>query len=505
MKWFGLLTIYLLTLWGCGDDSQGSSANKPARGIDSRAGNTAEKDYFSAAAAGPDLSVQHSVSSASNLRMKKPKSPLKPGPLLYEIFKGHEREKFQTNMELMRFLTTLSEEPTTTDGFGRPRLVPDKGLWLSAKELVRVGEGPEKFSDSIISLTKKPIYLLDETGVFHIHDSQHVFRGHNMVIKYKLECERRPRMTEPNSVVMESWFMSQLAPLGLTTPVLYYSDALLNPEPTTSSSSSEFEKIKTTVCDTTPGTIPIVRYIISENVGEDLHTFLFGASRGDSWRFSSKIKIAGQMVIYLEKLHALEILHGDAHLGNWVVNRGIVSMIDFGRSKIVNANELTSRTCSSRPTSNDLWKTKWEMRRCVYSYRDDMIQAMFMVGIVLHGIHLRDYVEHLCQYKPNYMAEQMRLKGSAMFFDYASSPGFVLDDPTIKSVFRLDDLLVGKDQSVIDRVREQFARISATVSDDSKPVTDKPNYEDIKRSFAAILEAVDGTRFDGDYASLFHF
>ncbi len=424
--------------------------------------------------------------------------PKRPDWIYENAFKDHGLSTFKTNRDLNNYLIELSKKTDSNDSFGKPRLRPNMNLWDKAMELVRIGsvDHPTMF---MTNLLPKAIYVQGQSGVFEL--SGGVFTGTTkFVIKYRLECEDLGNLRVPNSVIQEAWFMSQLAAKGLTTPVLYFSDPGLNvrPVPTTG-----MKKLEETSCDESSGEKPIIRYLISEKTGNDLHVFLFNTNRDRGVSFTDKIKIAGQMIIYVERLHGLNVVHGDAHTGNWIIEKGTVQMIDFGRSKIVtDPSELDPKQCLSTSTSSSIWDTKWEMRGCPYSFRDDVIEAVFMIGIILHGIELQKYVAYLEKERDKGLMEHERIKNNAMFFEHKPNDGFVVDDHEIKSVFTVDELLAGADREVIDTVRKQLEIVSTLSSDENIGIAEKPDYEGIKKALGAIIYAVDGSRFD-DFGAWF--
>jgi hypothetical protein len=414
-------------------------------------------------------------------------------PIFYETFKGRELTTFHTNKELTDFLLELSSKLSTKDNFGKPRIRPNMSLWDRPFENVRIGTAVDDFGRFLASLVKKPIYLQADTGVFELVPVSQ-FGLQKLVIKYKVECEPG-KLTEPHSVLVEAWFMSQLAPMGLTTNVVYYSD----PE-TVTQQPSNFKKVEEWNCPGRPDLTPNIRYLISEKSGKDMFDHFFVGRMSSTMEFADKIRIGGQMILYLEKLHSLNVVHGDAHLGNWIIKKDVVSMIDFGRSKIISVSELRESHCAFNPSHSHLWATKWEMRHCPYSYGDDVIQAVFMTAIILHGIELKSYVEFLAD-NQSMRSEHLRMKDSAMFFEYSPTSGLGVDGAP-KSEFKVADLIPGHDAETIDQVRQQFAIISEVSSNEVRPRASKPDYEKIKQALSAILFAIDGVQSE-KYEDLF--
>ena len=477
-----LLHFGLLLIWGCSDTKD-----------DEKDEDMPEVDDIS-----PEANLKGKGNNQGiNPDIPKPKRP----DWVYEnAFKDHGLATFKSNRDLTNYLIELSKKTNSNDSFGKLRLRPNMNLWDKAMELVRIGsvDRPTMF---MANLHPKAIYVHGQTGVFELSGGG-FSSPIKFVIKYRLECEDLGNLRVPNSVIQEAWFMSQLADKGLTTPVLYFSDPVLNPRPVPTTGMKKLEK---TSCSGSRGEKPIIRYLISEKTGNDLHDFMFNRKRVRGVSFTDRIKIAGQMIMYLERLHGLNVVHGDAHTGNWIIEKGTVQMIDFGRSKILtDPSELDPKECHSTSTSSSIWDTKWEMRGCPYSFRDDVIEAVFMIGIILHGIEIQKYVEYLVKEGNKGSEEHERIKNNAMFFEYKPKDGFVVDDHEIKSVFAVEELLAGADQEVVDTVRKQLEIVSTLSSDDNIGIAEKPDYEGIKKALGAIIFAVDGLRSDdfGDWFKL---
>ena len=482
-----LVSGVLLLLWGCGDKE--TADDEPVT-------------LLPGSRRGPPDRPQKPTLHDDNPKAPQiaPDNHPNESKLVYESFPGHELETFKTNTDLRTFLLELSKKEQSQDSFGSDRLRPNMNLWDKPMEVLRMG-AQGKSQQFLAKLNPNPIYLVGGSGVFEI-TSVPLSTSKKFVLKYRLECEDWANLHYPNSVVQEAWFMSQLSPKGFTTPVVYYSDPALNVR--TDVPVSGIVKLKKISCDATHGGKPIIRYMISERMGIDLHDFLYSKSkRQRGLSFQDKIKIGGQMIMYLERLHALNIVHGDAHTGNWIIDKGVVKMIDFGRSKIITESELDANKCRVRSTSSHLWNTKWEMRSCPYSYRDDVIQAVFMMGIMLHGHAFQKYVEYLEKDPATRLSEHERLKSEAMFFEYKPSAGFVVNDSSVtKLTFIIDELLEGRDPSIINTVRDQLAIVSGISSDDKRPIQEKPDYEAIKKALGAIIYALDGLRSD-DFSDWF--
>ena len=469
--------VVLLFVWGCGD-KEDKHEEPPL--VSPPPSKPRKEPGESPNGSGGDL--------GNSAIQPDPNNPPQEPQLLYETFPGHELETFKTNTELTNFLLELSTKTDSSDSFGSNRFRPNMNLWDKPSEVVRMGpRGNAK--QFLVQLKTKPIYLQGATGVFGMV-APGLGTRKKFVLKYRLECEDWTNLRTPNSVIQEAWFMSQLAPKGMTTPAVYYSDPALNVREVPISGIKKLEK---TSCEESRGDKPVIRYMISEKAGRDLHDFLFRKSPGRTEpTFQDKIKIAGQMILYLERLHALNIVHGDAHTGNWIVENGVVKMIDFGRSKIITDSELDANQCRMKPASSHLWNTKWEMRWCPYSYRDDVVQAVFMLGIMLHGYNFQKYVEYL----EKHLDEHARMKNGAIYFDYQPSAGFVVDSSVPKSEFSVAELLVGRDDDTVKAVREKLDTLSSLASNDAIAIGEKPDYEGIKKALGAILYAVDGLRSD---------
>jgi len=468
-------------------------------------------------------------------------------PTNYEDFWG-----FKSQGELFDYVNGVSGDASPLDQYNQPRLPPNASLWRLPKEVVRfpagkvesvndqpevkpqvgadevhpdsremvitVSNGPAEansteapqiqlFNDETITIDPTPIYLSSSTGVFYTARTENTgtIRARKqqrpMLIKYHLDCVGEDARFDPvNSIILESFFMEKLAPVGLSPPVYYYSDTAApdtySPVPaltagSTATSPDIFEKLRGKVKCFTKDVQPSVRYLVSEHVGKSIAEFVAESGKIPILFFVDIMRLGGQMMTYLEKLHSYNVIHGDAHLHNWASFGGRITMIDFGRSRLRFESEIVKQNnCRLTEIIHHLWTTKWELVYCTNSFRDDVYNALFMVAAMIHGGDLLDFVSFLATNAGDAgKAEHVRLKSEALFFDYSlpSSTGITVT-AGIRTEFSLGDII--KHTETLASVRALLTEITTEIiTIDS--IEKKADYPKIKFLFAEIIKLLD--------------
>lgn len=214
--------------------------------------------------------------------------------------------------------------------------------------------------------------------------------------------------------------------------------------------------------------------------------------------FVEAIKVGGQMVMLLEKLHALNYIHGDAHYGNFCVHHDKVVLIDFGRARIIDARTLREGPKLMNAFEQRIWYsiylTPWEMQRYTASFRDDVYRVLQGVAILLNGFayfQLLDFMvstELACDKEQPLKKRFLEMKRKGAIFEIPLVP----NDKTIypghfPRYFKLEGKM---EDEIVPAVREKLnALMTALVA---VPIARKPNYRGILQAFEDILKLVEG-------------
>jgi hypothetical protein len=402
---------------------------------------------------------------------------------------------FKSQQELFDYVNDVSTNPK--DQFGARRLKPDRDLWNVPQEIVRFSSDSTSthnsdrlsvdrtttYVDETIIIDPKPVYLSSWTGVFSF--SRHKSKNRPVLIKYHIDCPGE--IFDPvNSVILESFFMEKLAPVGLSPPVYYYSESVS--EMPSGGNSEGFKKIDGNLECLSKGA-PSLRYVVTEFAGNSMNDFVAPHGGRPVLSFIDIMKLGAKMMEYLEILHSYSVIHGDAHIHNWVSLRGRISMIDFGRSRIIFKNEIQKvEPCHTVDPLHHLWTTKWELLGCTrQSFRDDVYNALFMISALIHGEDWLTWIEYLVNSAGDAgKAEHIRLKLGAIFFDYSvpSESGISVKEGILHN-FSLSQYV--DDQGKLNTIRSSLTDIGNEILNVDK-IESKPNYFKIKGLFGDIVK-----------------
>lgn len=236
-----------------------------------------------------------------------------------------------------------------------------------------------------------------------------------------------------------------------------------------------------------------VRYLVMDKVvGSTLHALTLKSPGG-----KVPVHVAAQLgvalVRVLRKLHDQNVVHGDIHSHNVIVDGLVVKLIDFELAKIydrdlVNAESKPSCGQSSRSFANTLdisqVNTFWESQHCSKSFRDDMYRALVTVSAMMHGPLYDRYFKDLST--PDYNARRtaerrsmwVRHRSNGEIFNIAHR----MDDSIETAEFLIKSLNLAENSG--PSVKEKFDRLSAHVV--SLGIHDLPDYTLVE----ALLQAI---------------
>jgi len=335
---------------------------------------------------------------------------------------------------------------------------------------------------TLVHLGSPPIYRAFRTAVFSIRE---LF---GKVIKYYMYCES---VDDPlDAIVLESFFMEKLASQGICPHVYYYSDYM-----TWGLSRYPFipqlrtGKILQTKCNEEPTKPPNIRYMIMEKVGISVEDWATGYALRRP--FIDVMRVGAQMIVLLEKLHDLNILHGDAHWGNFAFKSGMkgdLVIIDFGRSRIINEKldygGKTPKDDEGFCEGSDWLHVntgKWEMKSCNPAFRDDVYRAVQNCAMAIYGSHLRAYLDSIAYEDSPDVDRYKTVKNAASFFE-------IPPDTEDKNGFSLEGWVP---DDKLGLIRAELRKISdETARNNDNPLT-KPAYAKIIESYKNIIVLLD--------------
>jgi hypothetical protein len=379
----------------------------------------------------------------------------------------------KTQKQVVEFLSFYGE---STDGqFGTDKVHKPN---LNSADQENIANGiitPISHGDVTIHLVMPPIYKAGHTGVYNIVDHP------TKVIKYHAYCLHID--TDPfDATVVEAYFMKRLAEADLTLNVDYYSGYVSERGTLTEAD----RKIKDVSCPW--GVTPHIRYMIMDKVGPSLLTYMSTGGRARI-PFLEAMKLGKQMIELMKKLHNLNIIHGDAHMGNFAFktddpSSGLI-LIDFGRAKIVDEVPPASMPSSACRMLHP-FAALWEMDGCKVSFRDDVYRAVQMTAMSLYGMYHFNYLNSLitrlkvgdpernANLNPAFNEiEYRRIKREADFWELG---------PTIN----LRWVLRSTDEPTRVQIRNHLKTISELTVAPTQPYA-KPDYDAIIAHYDAII------------------
>ena len=324
----------------------------------------------------------------------------------------------------------------------------------------------------------KTVYFRGHTGVYEIIELP------NKIIKYYSFCYE-PSVDKIDAVVVETYFANRvaIADPSLAVPVDFYSGSVGNTSPNS--------KIPNAICnsydDDDGNEIPVfprIRYLIMPKVGKSLYQYMIDFDIGQGIDFVTAMKLGGQMIDLVDRLHAMNIIHGDAHISNFAftddTNTKLI-LIDFGRGQLLDPEYQRTVDLSTFCDNIDWlhpYTGKWEMKNCKPSFRDDVYRAVQMVAMSLYGMRHFNTLNGWLSYPGIKREQYKRIKNSGDFWEFG-------------------DLKLQLQDPHADTIRTHLREISRlTVEDHPEAPYTKPQYGLIKDQFGEIISVLTGTRKD---------
>lgn len=162
-------------------------------------------------------------------------------------------------------------------------------------------------------------------------------------------------------------------------------------------------------------------------------------------------------------------------------------MIDFGRSFMGDKTDFSK--CGDKYILAHVHLSKWELRDCRLSFRDDVYRAVQVSAMVIYRAQLFRYIQTIADKArearmPN--SQLLRdIKESASFFQIKGRSGLVLANvPLTTSIAR-------GSPELLEQIEGHLSIISAEASRDTLGLLDKPNYKTIIDAYRSIILLLD--------------
>ncbi len=369
----------------------------------------------------------------------------------------------------------MSDEWQNIDQFGQPRVTPSHARWNTLTELVPVWLFPtDEINISPVRLGKSTFSV-----VYPIARSRNMW-----AIKYHAYCADSFPV---DPMLREAYFLeliSRLAPGEIANRFLYFSAGR---EVANVGESSPKMILTDGAC---PGSskAPVVRFIISERTGETLWNYMTPSgvanAKPTALPFREAVSLGISTIRLVQKLHALNIVHGDIHLANIAFTRRNVFssqqhrsdlvLIDFERARIAESASTAPEAVpehflpmffchgyfsvweavgAKHPITHEIWERK-------PAFRDDVYRALFTMSMLIHGISAKQIPEALCSNaNKDELRKAFQYRAYENWFDV---PDIQVPDGTIYSL-SLRDKLPSDLVPFYAHIRNTFAQVLAHV------------------------------------------
>ena len=385
----------------------------------------------------------------------------------------------------------LAMSSNMKDQFGQQRLIPSKAEWHSLHEDLPHFDAKGNFLgvESTV-LETPPIFVSDCTSVFMLSNDP------NKVVRYHCHLESSANTLDPT--VLDYWCLKRIESGNIAPRVYYYSGPL---DPNEYNSKGEISvpggsgKTKRFCGTKVEGIKPAIRYAILDKVGQNVHRYIYSQPER-KLTFANAIRLGGQMIELVEKLHGYGVIHGNVHNSNFAIHNNRIVMIDFGHAQLIHRSEQMDRYFRARSdysVSADI--SIWEMKCAPHSYRDDVYRVMYGIASAIHGNAYSQYMDHICDFKnlPRKYVEIFRdhvidMKLSGEIFEIPEVDVAYIYPHYLKTSFSLEEILP-------DSVLSDARRILSEIMSDLLKVDifSRPDYVTIKRKFIDLLILVEGS------------
>jgi hypothetical protein len=215
------------------------------------------------------------------------------------------------------------------------------------------------------------------------------------LIKYQVNCEelgKGDREDRIHPLVREAAIHSVIADSNIAMKMIYLSGGSKFQLPLTE--KSEFLIISPPhsgqACLNHPASS--VRFLLVERARHSLNALLLQDEFRRGVGLGKAIKMTLELLALLEDLHAKDIVHGDIHPGNVVVDSsGAIKLIDFGMA-FFNSDMMGKPEIIQKPHSySHVLYSHYNILGSRFGFRDDLFKALHVLATLMMGV---DFMAH---------------------------------------------------------------------------------------------------------------
>lgn len=288
-----------------------------------------------------------------------------------------------------------------------------------------------------------------------------------LVLVYRQHC---PEQGAIDPSVRDFWFLLHVRETHVSPRVYHIS----NPLDGATVASVPNGKMDIHTCAN--GEYPHIRYTMMDLVsGRAVDELMLWNNK--RFTIHESVTMGANILRALQKLHAMDVLHGDLHWGNIMVAGHEIQLIDYERASIYDSEQMDAlkKFPCGVPMSVTLsipellwvgsFNTLWESHFCPKSFRDDLYRALVVIATMIHGPAYDMYFRELSQEGPT---KWLILKASGQVFNVQGEPG---EGKPAK--FLISDHVSSEDTADLENARfMQLARYASKLG-----MHDRPEYD----------------------------
>jgi serine/threonine protein kinase len=312
-------------------------------------------------------------------------------------------------------------------------------------------------ASSHYSRWKVKLTLLHDMPITRVYDVRLPRHMPPAVLVYKQHCQDADHPV--NMMGYDFWFLRHLSDSGLV-PRVY---DLSGPLP-----ASRIQRAGKLISFECPAGVDVeIRYIIMEKItGRSIDELT--SSYPELVPIPVAVRYAIRMIRAVEILHNRNVIHGDPHSGNFLIDSATdeIKVIDFERSRIFHPNdyhESQLSTTARGEISGGAWESPWEAIGWPVSFRDDIHRILVSLAVMVYGDAYFDHFDAWAITDPH------------TWLDYRSN-GHIFHVPgRFQPLFSLTSRIA--DHKLRDEVKTGFGRIQELTM--SMDVLHRPDYDGI--------------------------
>ena len=254
-------------------------------------------------------------------------------------------------------------------------------MFREASAWVDAFDGPLVEYVQEILVKEEQLIAVDTTRRLFVRRTSTVFETSDpeVILKYELNCDT---LKSVHPLVREAVILKRIADFDISMKFLYLSSPIKFQLPLTPKTAVKLDIGSIERCAAVEHSS--VRVMALERADRSLDQ----PSR-DGVPVTEALEKTVRVLQLLERLHALDIVHGDIHPGNIVVRRsksgGELRLIDFGKSFFNSDFVGKPEFERSEFAYVHCFYSPWNLKGARFGFRDDLFKTMHVLAVLLMG------------------------------------------------------------------------------------------------------------------------